>query len=308
MTPFDQALALVHDTLSRYPEGSARASLASLEALVEVARATPAPAPTPAPPAAKAPAPTPTAPASPAPSQPAAAPVSLAGLAAQVRARLAPPPPASAPAPSGSSKAEQMEALRARVMAALPNEPLAHHRTRFVFGVGNPDAELMFVGEAPGADEEIAGEPFVGPAGQLLTKIITAMELSREQVYIGNILKWRPDMPAGASGNRKPRPDEMAACLPYLEEQIAIVEPKCLVALGATAMQGLTGATEPMHALRGRWHAFKGIPLMATYHPAYLLRNQSNSEKRKVWEDMLQVLELLGHPVSARQRGYFLSR
>jgi len=209
---------------------------------------------------------------------------------------------------SGASKAEAMDALRVRVLAALPHEPLAHNRTRFVFGVGNPDAELMFVGEAPGAEEEIAGEPFVGRAGQLLTRMIEAMGFSRAEVYIGNVLKWRPDMPPGESGNRKPRPDEMAACLPYLEEQIAIVQPKCLVALGATAMQGLTGTTEPMRSLRGRWHAFKGTPLMATYHPAYLLRNQSIGEKRKVWEDMLQVLELLGRPISAKQRGYFLPK
>ena len=177
-----------------------------------------------------------------------------------------------------------------------------------VFGVGDIDAELMFVGEAPGADEDLQGEPFVGKAGQLLTKIIEAMGFTREEIYIGNVLKCRPDMPPGEPGNRKPRPDEMATCLPYLVEQIEIIQPRVMVALGATAMQGLLDANEPMNRLRGRWHEFKGIPLMATYHPAYLLRNQSNTEKRKVWEDMLMVLEKLGKPISEKQRGYFLSK
>jgi DNA polymerase len=115
-------------------------------------------------------------------------------------------------------------------------------------------------------------------------------------------------MPPGSSGNRKPKPDEMKTCLPWLVEQIGIIQPRLLVALGATAMEGLTGNTEPMNRLRGRWHEFQGIPLMATYHPAYLLRNQSLSEKRKVWEDMLLVLERLGKPVSEKQRNYFLQK
>ena len=177
-----------------------------------------------------------------------------------------------------------------------------------VFGVGNPEAELMFVGEAPGADEDLQGEPFVGKAGQLLTKIIEAMGFQRSDVYIANVLKCRPDMPPGESGNRKPRPEEMATCLPYLVQQIEIIQPKCLVALGATAMEGLLGHPVVMREVRGRWHVFKDIPVMATYHPAYLLRNQSLTEKRKVWEDMLMVLEKLGHPISAKQRGYFLPK
>ena len=115
-------------------------------------------------------------------------------------------------------------------------------------------------------------------------------------------------MPPSASGNRKPRPEEMATCLPYLVEQIDIIRPKCLVALGATAMQGLLKTEVAMAQLRGHWHEFNGIPLMATYHPAYLLRNQSMTEKRKVWEDMLQVLEFLGKPISERQRNFFLSK
>jgi DNA polymerase len=175
-----------------------------------------------------------------------------------------------------------------------------------VFGVGNPNADLMFVGEAPGADEDVKGEPFVGRAGQLLTKIIETMGLSRRDVYIANVLKCRPDMPKGAPGNRAPTPVEMETCLPYLREQIEVIRPKVLVALGAVAVEGLLGARGPMREMRGRWHSFNETPLMITYHPAYLLRNQAPGEKRKVWEDMLQVMEKLGSNITEKQRNYFL--
>ncbi len=212
------------------------------------------------------------------------------------------------PAASGGSKAELLAALRGPVLACTLCPHLVKSRTQVVFGVGNPEAEVMFVGEAPGEDEDLQGEPFVGQAGQLLTKIIVAMGFSRGDVYIANVLKCRPDLPAGESGNRKPKPAEMQTCLPYLRQQIDIIQPRALVALGATAMAGLLGADEPMAKLRGRWHDFHGIPLMATYHPAYLLRNQSLTEKRKVWEDMLLVLERLEKTISEKQRGYFLSK
>jgi DNA polymerase len=212
------------------------------------------------------------------------------------------------PAAPAGAKAEQLAALRGPVLACTLCPHLVKSRTQVVFGVGNPEAEVMFVGEAPGEDEDLQGEPFVGKAGQLLTKIIVAMGFNREEVYIANVLKCRPDMPAGESGNRKPKPAEMQTCLPYLRQQIDIIQPRALVALGATAMEGLLGASEPMAKLRGRWHDFHGIPLMATYHPAYLLRNQSLTEKRKVWEDMLLVLERLEKPISDKQRGYFLSK
>ncbi|MEA3207186.1 MAG: uracil-DNA glycosylase [Chthoniobacter sp.] len=207
-----------------------------------------------------------------------------------------------------SEKAQRLAELRGPVLSCTKCPHLVASRTQVVFGVGNPDAQLMFVGEAPGEDEDLQGEPFVGKAGQLLTKIIAAMGLAREDVYIGNVLKCRPDMPPGASGNRKPRADEMQTCLPYLRVQIEIIQPRVLVALGATAMEGLLGETAPMNRLRGRWHEFGGIPLMATYHPAYLLRNQALSEKRKVWEDMLLVLERLGLPISEKQRNFFLPK
>ena len=179
---------------------------------------------------------------------------------------------------------------------------LVKSRTHVVFGVGNPEAELMFVGEAPGEDEDKEGEPFVGRAGQLLTKIIETMGFTRQQVYIGNVLKCRPDMPKEATGNRKPKAGGNAGlCLPYLRQQIDIIIRVARRPGRRPPWRGLVTVTEPMgRRLRGRWHDFQGIPLMATYHPAYLLRNQSLGEKRKVWEDMLLVLERLGRPIAER--------
>jgi uracil-DNA glycosylase family 4 len=208
--------------------------------------------------------------------------------------------------PALRSKTEKLAALASPVATCVRCPHLARSRTQTVFGVGNPDAELMFIGEAPGADEDAKGEPFVGRAGQLLTKIIETMGFARSDVYIANVLKCRPDMPSGVAGNRPPTPQEMATCLPYLAEQIGIVQPKVLVALGATAVEGLLGTRGTMRDLRGRWHSYEETPLMITYHPSYLLRNQSPAEKRKVWEDMLLVLERLGRSITDKQRRYFL--
>jgi uracil-DNA glycosylase family 4 len=205
-----------------------------------------------------------------------------------------------------AAKAAAFAALREQVLACVKCPNLVANRTTVVFGVGDPDAELMFVGEAPGADEDLQGEPFVGAAGQLLTKIIAATGLSRQQVYIANILKCRPDTPGQSSGNRKPTTAEMSTCIPWLHQQIDLIRPKVLVALGATAVEGLLGKPLPITKLRGNWQTYRGIPLMPTYHPAYLLRNQAMSEKRRVWEDMLAVMETLGMPISEKQRGYFL--
>jgi uracil-DNA glycosylase len=203
-------------------------------------------------------------------------------------------------------KADLLASVRERVAACTKCAHLACSRTQTVFGVGNPDADLMFIGEAPGADEDQQGEPFVGRAGQLLTRILKAMNFAREDVYIANILKCRPDMPAGSFGNRPPTPTEMQTCRPYLLEQIGVIQPSVLVALGAVAVEGLLGTRAAMRELRGHWHTYNSIPLMITYHPAYLLRNQAPSEKRKVWEDMLQVMERLERPISEQQRNYFL--
>lgn len=206
----------------------------------------------------------------------------------------------------GSSKEERFAPLREQVRGCVKCPHLAASRTQTVFGVGNLDAEVMFIGEAPGADEDARGEPFVGRAGQLLTKIIETMGFARSDVYIANVLKCRPDMPPGVSGNRPPTLPEMQTCLPYLAAQIEIVRPKVLVALGATAVEGLLGTRGTMRELRGKWHEHANTPLMITYHPSYLLRNQAPSEKRKVWEDMLLVLDRLGRPITEKQRKYFL--
>jgi len=209
---------------------------------------------------------------------------------------------------TGSTKAEKLASLRQQALACVKCKHLVASRTQVVFGVGSPEAELMFVGEAPGADEDAKGEPFVGRAGQLLTKIIETMGYKRSDVYIGNILKCRPDMPAGESGNRQPTGDEMEVCLPWLHAQIDIIQPKVIVALGSVAMRGLmpeitTGITK----LRGHWLLYRQTPLMPTYHPAYVLRAYTLQNRRAVWEDMLQALERLGRPITPKMRNYFKS-
>ena len=158
-------------------------------------------------------------------------------------------------------------------------------RRQVVFGVGNPNADLMFVGEAPGADEDIQGEPFVGRAGQLLTKIIEAINMRREDVYIANVIKCRPPQ------NRNPEPDEVDQCEPFLFRQIETIKPKVIVALGKFAAQSLLKTTEPITRIRGREYKYRDAILMPTYHPAYLLRNPSS--KREVWEDMKRVRAIL---------------
>lgn len=178
---------------------------------------------------------------------------------------------------------------------------------KVVFGVGSLDARILFCGEAPGQEEEIEGEPFVGPAGQLLTKIIRAMGLQRSDVYIGNIMNYRPPMPTPV-GNRAPELTEMAYCIPYLRAQLEIVDPDVIVALGNTAVEGLLGhdPKRRIGRIRGHWMEYDGIPLIPTFHPSYLLRNQSLATKRQVWEDMLSVMDRLAMPVSDKQRGFFL--
>jgi DNA polymerase len=227
------------------------------------------------------------------------------------------PVPAAAPSPVPASgkpsigddgRLAKLAELKTKILTCTRCPHLVKSRTQVVYGVGNPFSELLFVGEAPGEEEDLRGEPFVGKAGQLLTRIIGAMEYTREDVFIANVLKCRPDMPAGEAGNRKPKPAEMETCLPWLREQIDLIKPKVIVALGLTAVEGLLGEPRTMREVRGQWLDYHGVPLMPTYHPAYLLRNQTMAEKRKVWEDMLLVLEKLGRPISAKQRGYFLEK
>lgn len=160
---------------------------------------------------------------------------------------------------------------------------LAGHRKNIVFGSGSPKAKLIFVGEGPGFEEDRQGEPFVGPAGQLLTKIIEAIKLTRKQTYICNIVKCRPP------GNRNPETDEINTCFAFLERQVAAIQPDYICALGAVAAQTLLSTAEPISQLRGRIHHYRGIKLIATYHPAYLLRNPE--KKRDVWEDMKMLMK-----------------
>ncbi len=206
----------------------------------------------------------------------------------------------------------------AALLDLVTNDPICRANVRpgkkVVLGVGSVDAKIMFVGEAPGAEEEIRGEPFVGPAGQLLTKMIQAMGLMRSEVYIGNIMNWRPQMPTVDGreqvGNRPPSEAEMRYCLPYLRAQIAVVNPALLVALGSTAAQGLLGfgSFKALGEIRGQWREFGGKPLMVTYHPSYILRNQSNRSKRMIWEDLLKVMEHAALPISEKQRSFFLDK
>ena len=173
-------------------------------------------------------------------------------------------------------------------------------RTHVVFGVGNPHAELMFAGEAPGRDEDLQGEPFVGRAGQLLTRIIEAIGMKRQDVYIANVIKCRPP------NNRNPEADEIAHCEPYLIRQIALVQPRLIVALGTFAAQTLLKTKLPISQLRGRFHTYQGVRLMPTFHPAFLLRNPDR--KRAVWEDMQMVQRELRQPSHETQPSQSCSR
>jgi uracil-DNA glycosylase len=250
-------------------------------------------------------------------SSPALAPAAILVPAATAKkAALAEPklPPPPVVAPVAGDKAARWAALQAQVLA----DPvcLAHVRPgkKVVLGVGDLDAKIMFVGEAPGADEEIQGEPFVGPAGQLLTKMIVATGLQRGQVYIGNIMNWRPELPVDEGGvqygNRPPTAEELAYCLPYLRAQIEIVDPAIIVALGGTAAQGLLGAGsfKAVGEIRGRWKEFAGKPLIVTYHPSYILRSPTNRSKRLIWEDFLKVMAKADLPISEKQQAYFLDK
>jgi DNA polymerase len=248
-----------------------------------------------------------------APGIPAAIPAARAGLPSVFSARAVQEPDAAQAAVTTAKSAlgdreMAMAELRERAMVCRKCAHLAASRKNVVFGVGDIYSPLLFVGEAPGADEDRAGEPFVGKAGQLLTRIIQTMGFTRNSVYIANILKCRPDTPHQTAGNRKPTAEEMKTCLPYLLAQIDVIQPQVIVALGGTAVEGLLGLPGGITKLRGRWQEFRGVPVMPTYHPAYLLRNEALSEKRKVWEDMLQVLEKLGQTISEKQRNYFLTR
>jgi DNA polymerase len=217
-----------------------------------------------------------------------------AGIVALPRPVTPKPMNAAKPAPenlfgpsvdSSVGESKSLEELRAAI-GDCRRCKLWSGRTHLVFGVGNPRAKVMFVGEGPGRDEDLKGEPFVGRAGQLLTDIITkGMGLRREDVYIANVVKCRPP------GNRDPEPDEVESCEPFLKKQVDLVRPKIIVALGRFAVQCLLRSKQPITRLRGQWHEYEGIRLMPTFHPAYLLRNPG--DKKLVWEDIKKVIEAL---------------
>ena len=218
--------------------------------------------------------------------------VAATPAATAVAARAAASPLAPAVAPAAPAAPTALPAERAAHLALVGTEAsactrcrLAEGRRTVVFGTGNPDADLMFIGEGPGAEEDRQGIPFVGPAGQLLTRIIGAIGLARGDVYIANVVKCRPP------GNRDPQPDEVAACRGFLEEQVRLVAPRVLVALGRIAAQTLLGNELPVGRMRGSWHRVFGVPLRVTYHPAALLRN--DALKRPTWEDMQVVRDAL---------------
>ena len=192
----------------------------------------------------------------------------------------------------GLEKTESLESLR-EFIGDCRRCKLWGLRKNLVFGVGNPNAELMFIGEGPGAEEDARGEPFVGRAGQLLTDIIErGMGMTRAEVYICNVIKCRPP------DNRNPEPDEVAACEPFMMRQIALVKPRVIVGLGTFAVQAVLKVKTPISRLRGNWHDLSGVRMMPTFHPAYLLRNPA--EKRLVWQDVQQVLKELGRPIPRR--------
>ncbi|HEX3409748.1 MAG TPA: uracil-DNA glycosylase [Candidatus Binataceae bacterium] len=224
-----------------------------------------------------------------------ASPVPLAQPAPSEDSPSASPADASAPAAylyPGLDRTGDLAALREFIGECVRCK-LAPLRTNLVFGVGNPQAELMFVGEAPGADEDLRGEPFVGRAGQLLTDIIErGMGMTRAEVYICNVIKCRPPE------NRNPEADEVASCEPFLFRQIDLVRPRVIVGLGTFAVQAVLKVKTPISKLRGNWHQVRGIQMMPTFHPAYLLRNPS--EKRTVWADIQQVMKVLGRPIPQR--------
>ncbi len=193
------------------------------------------------------------------------------------------------PAVFAGSGAEALPAIRDDIGECTRCKLHAQGRRQIVFGVGNPSADLMFVGEAPGADEDVQGVPFVGRAGQLLTKMIEAMGYTRDEVYIANVIKCRPP------GNRNPDPDEIATCEPFLFRQIAAIQPKVVVALGAFAAKTLLKTDQPISRLRGRLYDYRGAKLIPTFHPSFLLR--SPGYKREAWEDLKKALSELGRSV-----------
>lgn len=236
-------------------------------------------------------------------------PVPESSSASETTTVSAPRPPSAALKIEGTEKSAKLDSIKRQAENWAPALALGTLRETMVFAAGNPYAKIMLIGEAPGYNEEKEGQPFVGPAGQKLNDILKAMGLSREEVYISNLVKFRPAIPKQTTNNRKPSPEEMAACLPLVMAEINIVKPELIIALGGTAAEGLLGLSGTVGSMRGKWHEVAGIPSRVTYHPSYLLQSGgSNEVKRALWEDMLATMEKLGMPISEKQRGFFLPK
>lgn len=219
---------------------------------------------------------------------------------------LKPAPPAEVIISSGSP-AERLESIRRQAETWAPALALGSLRDLMVFSAGNPEARLMLVADAPGYHEERSKTPLSSDAGEKLDTILKTMGLSRGEIYLTNLVKFRPAAPKQTTNNRQSTPEEMAAFLPILASEVEVVQPDCIVALGETAAQGLLGLENTAASLRGSWHEFRGVPVRVSVHPGRLLQTTAgNAIKRQLWEDMLAVMEKLEMPISAKQRGYFL--
>lgn len=264
---------------------------ASLRSMLPPRGATPAKAPPPEPAPAPPPAPRAEVPRAAPPARPASPPLAASGNGLLLDVpQKAPPYPGALPGVVDGER-PTLDEIR-RTLGDCQRCKLCTGRKNIVFGVGNPRADLVFVGEGPGENEDLKGIPFVGAAGDLLTKMIQAMGFSRDEVYICNVVKCRPP------GNRNPEPDEIASCEPFLRSQLLAIQPKVIVALGKFAAQTLLRDSTPITRLRGQWREYQGVKLMPTFHPAYLLR--SPAEKRKAWEDLQQVMQIFGKQGGAR--------
>jgi len=217
-------------------------------------------------------------------------------------------PAATALVVGGDTRAEKLESLKRQAKNWAPAKALGSLLDVMVFSEGNPDARIMLVGDAPRHQDEREGKPFAGPAGQKLTDILKAMGLTREEVYISNLVKFRPSAPRQSTNDRMPNAEEIAAFLPFLRAEIQIIRPTCVIALGEKAAEGLLGLTESVAHLRGKWHELEGTAVRVTYHPSHLMQSGDQQTKRQIWEDMLAVMEKIALPISPKQQGYFLPK
>ncbi len=208
----------------------------------------------------------------------------------------------------GEDKSTKLESIKRQVANWAPALSLGSLRETMVFAAGNPEAKIMLIGEAPGYYEEKECQPFMGPAGQKLSDILKAMGITREEVYITYLVKFRPAIPKQTTNNRNPSLAEIHACMPILRAEISVINPAVIIALGDSAVEGLLNIKGAIGGAPTKWHDFSGIPTRATYHPVHLLKTGSNEVKRALWEDMLAVMEKIGMPISDKQRGFFLPK